>query len=173
MCFWPAKTRKKLNFFEMHTSLGSGGQKLLRHIWSKLNTASFHFRCVGEKSCIVCWSEFFSSLFQVLSWTFFVLYFYKKVCNWFAKVIWPRMDCFWSWNLAFFDELIPFWTENCMKCSSLLFFWRHQVFSIVWGVFSSALQMCLCFLARDLVIPNNELEQCIATLLLMFVRLPF
>ena len=123
MCFWPAKTRKKLNFFELHTSLGSGAQKLLRHKWSKLNTASFHFRCVGEKSCIVCWSEFFSSLFQVLSWIFFVLYFYEKVCNWFAKVIWPRMDCFWSWNLAFFwwiDTFLDWKLHEMLKFAFLL-----------------------------------------------------
>ena len=32
MCFWPAETRKKKHdFFEMHTSLGPGAQKLLRH----------------------------------------------------------------------------------------------------------------------------------------------
>ena len=31
MCFWPAKTRTKLDFFEMHTSLEPGAKKLLWH----------------------------------------------------------------------------------------------------------------------------------------------
>ena len=31
MNFRRAKLRKKLDFFEMHTSLGPGAQKLLRH----------------------------------------------------------------------------------------------------------------------------------------------
>ena len=63
MCYWPAKTRKNFDFFEIHTSLGPGAQKLLKHKRRKLNTASFHFRCVDEKSWIVCLNEFFSSLF--------------------------------------------------------------------------------------------------------------
>ena len=67
MCFWPAETRKKLDFFEMLTSLGPGAQKLLRHKSRKLNTATFHFRCVGENSCIVIWNESFSSVGHVSS----------------------------------------------------------------------------------------------------------
>ena len=66
ICLRPAKTRKNLNFFELHTSLESGAQKLFRHKRRKVNTASFNFRCVGEKSCMVCWNEFFPPLFQVL-----------------------------------------------------------------------------------------------------------
>ena len=38
---------RKLEFFEMHTSLGPGTQKLLRHKWRKLYTLSFYNRCVG------------------------------------------------------------------------------------------------------------------------------
>ena len=46
MCFWPAETRKKLDFFEMHASLRPGAQKLLRYKRRKVDTASFHFRCL-------------------------------------------------------------------------------------------------------------------------------
>ena len=62
MCFWPAKTRKHLDFFEMHTSLEPCAQNLLRHRWRKMNTASFHFHCVSEKSCIACCNEFLTSV---------------------------------------------------------------------------------------------------------------
>ena len=37
MCFW-------------YTSLEPGAQMLLRHKRRKLNTVSFHFRCVSEKN---------------------------------------------------------------------------------------------------------------------------
>ena len=35
--FWLAETRKKLDFFKMHTSLGPGAQKLLRQKWIQLS----------------------------------------------------------------------------------------------------------------------------------------
>ena len=53
---------KKLDFFQVHTSLGPGAQKLLRHKRRKLDTGSFQFRCVCENSCIVSWNESFSSV---------------------------------------------------------------------------------------------------------------
>ena len=86
-------------------------QKLLRHKWRKLNTACFHFGSVGEKSCIVCWNEFFSSLFPFLGWSFLVLHFYGNVWKCFPKVIWPRMDWFWGFLLenGFFR-----WLHICM-----------------------------------------------------------
>ena len=101
MCFWPANNRKKLDFFEVHTSLGPGALKLLRHIWRKLDTASLHFRCVSENSCMVSWKEFFPSVFQVLDWSFLVLHFYGNVCNWIPEVIWPRLGYFWSFMLEY------------------------------------------------------------------------
>ena len=87
MCFWPAEIRKKLDIFEMHTSLGPGAQKLFRPKGRKLDTANCHFRCAGGNSCIFSWNEFFSSVFQVLDLSFVVLQCHGNVCNWNPKLI--------------------------------------------------------------------------------------
>ena len=112
MCFWPAETRKKLDFFEMLTTLGPGAQKLLRHKWRKMDIASLHFRFVGENSCIVSWNETFSSVGHVSGWSFLVLHSCGNVCNWIPKVIWPRMDWFWGFLLenGFFR-----WLHICVE----------------------------------------------------------
>ena len=46
MCFWPAKTRKLLEFFEMHTCLWPGARIWFRHKWKKLVTASLLLHCI-------------------------------------------------------------------------------------------------------------------------------
>ena len=48
----------------MRTSLEPGAQKLLGQMRRKLDTASFHFRYVGEKSCVISWNEFFHLCFK-------------------------------------------------------------------------------------------------------------
>ena len=54
---------------------------------------------------------FFSAVFQVLDWSFFVLHFYGNVCNWMPKVIWPRMDWFWGFLL---ENFFFRWLHICM-----------------------------------------------------------
>ena len=133
MCYWPAKTRQKLDFFQIHTSLGPGAQKLLKYKWIKLNTASFHFPCVGEKSWIVCSNEFFSYLFQVLCWSFSYCTFTGTFAIGFQKWFYHEWIDFGliRWEMAFLVDFISAWTEICMNCSSVFFFWRHQIFSMV------------------------------------------
>ena len=111
MCFWPAKSRKNFEIFEMHTCLWPGAQIWVRHKWRKLVTASLLLHCFGGCSCLRYWNECFSAEFQVLDWSILVLHFYGNVCNWIPKAIWPRMDGFWGFLLknGFFC-----WLKICM-----------------------------------------------------------
>ena len=111
MCFWPAKTRKNLELFEMHTCHWPGAQIWFRHSWGKLATASLLLDCIDWYTWPPYWNEFFAAVFQVLDWSFLVLHFDGKVCNWILKVIWPRMDWFWGFLLenGFFC-----WLHSCM-----------------------------------------------------------
>ena len=63
-CFWPAKTRNNLNFFEMHTCLRPGAQILFRHKWKKLASASFSLHCADWYSFPGYWNEFFYLCFR-------------------------------------------------------------------------------------------------------------
>ena len=96
MCFWPAKTGKNLERFEMHTCHWPGAQIWFRHKWRKLVTASLLLVFIDSNGCLRYWNEFFSAVFQVLGWSFLVLHFDGNVCNWIPKVIWPWMDWFWG-----------------------------------------------------------------------------
>ena len=111
MCFWPAKTRKKLYFFEMHTCHWPGAQLWFWHNWGKLVTASLLLDCIDWYSCLRYWNESFSAVFQVLDWSFVVLPFDGNVCNWIPKVIWPRLDWFWGFLL---EKGFVRWPNICM-----------------------------------------------------------
>ena len=100
MCLWPAKTRKNLEIFEMHTCHWPGAQIWFRHKWRKLVTASLLLFCIEWYGCLRYCNEFFSAVFQVLDWSFLVLHFDGNGCNWIPKVIWPRMDWFWGFLLG-------------------------------------------------------------------------
>ena len=132
MCFWPAKTRKSLELFEMHTCLWTGAQIWFRPKWRKLVAASLLLHCIDEYSCRRYWNEFFSPIFQVLDWRFLVLHFDGNMCNWIPKVIWPRMDWIWFFLLenGFCVDFIYVWTEICKRYSIVILFWRHQFFSM-------------------------------------------
>ena len=155
MCFWPAKTRKNLELFEMHTCLWPGAQICLRHKWRKLVTASLLLPCIDGYSCLRYWNEFFSAVFQVLDWSFLVLHFDGNVCNWIPKVIWPRMDWFWGffcWKMASFVDFICVWTEICRNCSTVILFWRHEIFSMfsLRSILVCSLKMLVLFSHRIL-----------------------
>ena len=152
MCFWPAKTRKNLEFFEMHTCHWPGAQTWFRHKWRKLVRASLLLHCIDWYCCLRYWNAFFSAVFQVLDWSF-LLPFDGNVCNWIPKVIWPRMDWIWifCWKLVSFVDLLSVWTEVCKKCSIVLF-WRHQNFSIfsLRGILVCSLKKLVFFSHRIL-----------------------
>ena len=132
MCFWPAKTRKNLELFEMHTCLWSSAQMWFRQRRRKLVTASPLLHCIDEYSCLRYWNEFFSGVFQVLHWSFLVLLSDGNVCNWIPKVIWQRMDWFWvfCWEMASFVDFLIVWTEVCKNRWIVALFWGHQIFSM-------------------------------------------
>ena len=96
MCLWPAKTRKNLELFEMHTCHWPGAQIWFRHKWRKLVTFSILLDCIDLYSCLSYWNELFAAVFQVLGSSFLVLPFDGNVCNWIPKVIWSRLDWFWG-----------------------------------------------------------------------------
>ena len=154
MCFWPAKTRKNIELFEMHTCLWPGAQIWFWHKWRKLVTTSLLPDCIDGYSCLRYWNEFFSALFHVLDWSFLVLHFDGNVCNWIPKVIWPRMDWFWvfCWKMASSVDLISVWTEICKRCSIVFPFWRHQFFSMfsLRGILVCSLKMLVLFSHRIL-----------------------
>ena len=128
VCFWPAKTRKNLELFDMHMCLWPGAQIWFWHKWSKLVTTSLLRHCIDWYSCLRCWNEFFAAVFQVLDWSFLVLHFDGNVCNRIPKVIWPRRDWFWGFLLGngFFR-----WLHICMD-------WNLQ-----------KLLNCCCFLTKS------------------------
>ena len=131
--FWPAKTRKNLELFEMHTCHWPGAQIWFRHKWRKLVTACLLLHCIDGYSCLCYWNGSSSAAFQVLDWSFLVLHFYGNVCNWIPKVIWPRMDWYFGvfcWKMASLVDFLSVWTKICKNCSIVILFWRHQFFSM-------------------------------------------
>ena len=149
MCFWPAKTRKILEIFEMHTCLSPGAQKWFRHEWRKLVTASVLLHCIDGYSCLRYWNEFFSAVFQVLDWSFLVLHFDGNVCNWIPKVNWLRMDWFWSFLLenGFFRWLhicMDWNLQELLNCYSFLTTWIFLLFSLR-GILICSLKMLVLF----------------------------
>ena len=151
MCFWPAKTRKNLELFEMHTCQWPGAQMWFRHKWGKLVTAFLLLDCIGWYSCLRYWNEFFAAVFQVLDWSFLVLHFDGNVCNWIPKVIWPRMDWFWGFFvgkclLSLTSYL--YGLKSARDVQFLFYFDDINFFRCLgWGVFWSVLWKKLVFLA--------------------------
>ena len=125
MCLWPAKARKNLELFEMHTCHWPVAQIWFRHKWRKLVTASPLLHYIDGYSCLHYWNEFFSAVSHVLDWSFLVLHFDGNVCKWIPKVIWPRMDWFWVFLLenGFFRRLpicMDWNLQELLNCYSFL-----------------------------------------------------
>ena len=137
--FWPAKTRKNLELFEMPTCLWPGPQIWFWHKWRKLVTASLLLHCIDGYSCLRYWNEFFSAVFLVLDWSFLVLLFDGDVSNWIPKVIWPRMDWFWGFLLenGFFRWLHICLNWNLLELINCYSFLTTWIFfdDFVWEVF--------------------------------------
>ena len=142
MCFWPAKTRKKLELFEMHTCHWPGAQIWLRHKWKKLVTACFLVDCVDWYSCLRYWNEFFAAVFQVLDWSFLVLHSDETSAFGFQKCFdheWIDFGVF-CWEMASVVDFISVWTETCKNCSTFSFLTSSIFFQfLIWGLFWSVL----------------------------------
>ena len=116
--------KKSWIFWDAYMSL-TWCSNLVRHKWRKLVTGFLLLLCIGGYSCLRCWNEFFSAVFQVLFWSFLVLHFDGNGCNWIPKVIWPRMDWFRDFLL---ENGFLRWLHICMdwnlqellNCCSLL-----------------------------------------------------
>ena len=154
MCFWPAKTTKKSDFFEMHTSLGPGAQKLLWHKWGRWIDLPLIF------ALLVKMVESFVGLSLFHLWVTFQVEvfaycnlgetFENGFQNWFDHdcVIFGVFCC----NMHRFVDFISAWTEICMNRSVVVLFWRHQSFSIVSlrGILVCFLKMLVLFSHRIL-----------------------
>ena len=154
MCFWPAKTRKSLELFEMHTCLWPGAQIWFRHKWRKLVTASVSLHFIGGYSCLRCWNEFFQRCFlfsiEVFSYCALTETYAIGFQKWFDHE-WIDFGVF-CWKLASFVDLICVWTEIFKKCSIVILFWRHQFFSMfsLRGILVCSLKMPVLFSHRIL-----------------------
>ena len=145
MCFWPEKTRKNLEHFEMHTCHWPGAQIWFRHKWGKLVTASLLLDCIDWYGCLHYWNEFFLAVFQVSDWSFLVLLFDGNVCNWIPKVIWPRMEWFWGFLLGngFSRRLhicMDWNLQEITNCYSILTAWVFSIFRLR-GILVCSLKM--------------------------------
>ena len=132
LCFWPARTIKKVELLVIHASLGPCAEMLLRHNWRKLDTFLFFFTALVN---IVVWllgPSLFASVGRVLCWSFLVLHFYWNVCNWVPKLIWTRRDWFWSFSFGM-CSVSPSSYPHGLKPAiivQLCFIRWHQVFSM-------------------------------------------
>ena len=94
-------------------------------------------QCLGEYSFMSIWIEFFHP------WTRFWFedsssFFYRNVCNSVPKLIWPRMDSYWSFclNVPHFAIVICAYTRVCQNFCILLLFCWHEMFPVIsLGVF--------------------------------------
>ena len=143
LCFSLAKTRSNLELFEMQTCHWPGAQICFRHKWTPLVTAPLLLHFIDGYSCLRCWNEFFSAVFQVLDWSFFGISLLRKRLQMDSK-------CDLTTNgliLGFFvRKWLPSLTSylyglKSARYAQLLFFFdRIKLFRcLVWGVFWSVL----------------------------------
>ena len=141
MCFWPAKTRKNLEIFEMHTCHWPGAQIWFRHKWRKLVTASLLLHCIDGCSCLRYWNEFFQLCFrlwiEVFSFCTLTETFAIEFQKWFDHE-WIDFGVF-CWKMASFVDFISARTKICKKAQLLFFsgdikFFRCLVEGVFWSV---------------------------------------
>ena len=150
MCFWPAKTRKNLELFEMQTCHWPVAQIWFRHKWGKLVTASLLLGCIDWYSCLRYWNEFFQLWFrfyiEVFSYCTLTETFAIGFQKWFEHE-WIDFAFFvCKWLLSSTSYLYGL---KSARIAQLLFFFGDINFfrCLVWGVFWSVLQKRLYFLA--------------------------
>ena len=144
-CFWSEKTRKNMNFLRF-TNVMNLVLKSSSDIYER---NSIHFSFCSKS----WWGKFYEFLCWVFqTWTRFRFedssFFYRNVCNSVPKLIWPRMDSYWSFCLIVpcFAAVISAYPEVCKKRSILFLFCWHEVSPVInLGFFWSDLWMCPTF----------------------------
>ena len=148
MCFWPAKSRKNLELFEMHICHWPWAQIWFRHKWRKL--ASLLLHRIDGYSCLRDWNEF--SIFRLN---------FPRIALWRKRLQWDSksdltttglfLEIFWSAYASFCRPHVCMdWNlHELINCYS---FWRHQIFSIVSsrGILVCSLKMLVLFSHRIL-----------------------
>ena len=144
MCFWPAQTKKNLNFLRcLHVF------DLVLKYCSDLNEGNwlqllFHFFVLMGIFALVIGLSVFNCVLG-----FRLKISYCSVREMFAVGIQNCFDHDWvifevfCWNMPRFVDLISALTKICKNWSIVILFWRHQFFSLVWGVCRSVLWKCL------------------------------
>ena len=150
MCFWPAKTRKNLELFQMHTCHWPGAQIWFRHKWRKQVTASLLLDCNDWYSWLRCWNEFFSCV------SGFIVQF-SRIELWRKRLQLDSKSDLTTNGLILgffvgkwlFSSTSYLFGPKSARIAQLLFFFDDINFfrCLVWGVFWSVLQKCLYFLA--------------------------
>ena len=132
VCFEPAKTRSKFEFFEMHTCLCPSTQLFLGHKLMKLDAASLLLHCIDRYFCPDCWNEFFQQCFkfyiEFFSYSIFEETFAIVFQNWFVQK-WVTFGVL-CWDAACFDDFVSAWIEMFVKCYIFCLIWRHKIFSM-------------------------------------------
>ena len=143
MCFWPAKTRKNFEFFEMHTCFWPGTQLWFWHKWRKLFTSSLLFHSIDEYSCLRCWNEFFLSCVSYFRLNFSRIALWRKRMRLDSKSDLTTNDWFWfffvgKWLLSLTSYL---YRLKSARIVHLLIVFDDIIFFqyFVWGVFWSVL----------------------------------
>ena len=94
--FFACEEGKKLQFFEMHTCVGSAAaQIMLGHKGTSLDTSSLLLNCIGEYRCFVSCKELFS--LRVRVWVDVSSYcpVMETFTNWFKKWLDQDWAAFW------------------------------------------------------------------------------
>ena len=150
MCFWPAKTRKKLEHFEMNKGLWPGAQIWFRHKGRKLVTAPLSFPRIDGYSCLRYWNDKFFQLCSKYRIEFFSFCpltqtFEIGFQKWFDHD-WIILGVFVGLCLASSTSYLR--GLNSAWIAQLLFlFWRLYTFSLVSSSGNLAvLSKCLYFL---------------------------
>ena len=150
LCFWPAKTRKNIELFVMHTYLWPGAQIWFRHKWRKLVAASLLLHCIDWYSHFRYSKEFFLTYVSGFRWMF------SRIALWWKRL---QMDSksdlatnglildFFCLKMASFVDFLSVSIKICKNCSIINRFWGHQIFSMfsLGGILVCSLKMLVLF----------------------------
>ena len=125
MCFWPAKTIKNLDFFEMHTCLLPGAQIWFKHKWRTMVTTSFLLLCIDWYTCLRYWNEFFFSCVSCFRLKFSPIALWRKRLQLDSKSDLTTNGLilgFFVEKMASFVDFISVSIKICKSCSIVVFF---------------------------------------------------
>ena len=121
---------KKLDFLEVHRSLGPGVRMSFRCKWRKLDSLLFSIILLVNINCIVNSNEIFCSMGQVPEWSFLVLHVFWVVCNWDLKLNWPRK----YWLLSFLSDCALFFRRHICMDKNLQGLLNCVCLSTTWNI---------------------------------------